>query len=292
MKVLFSDTVSITALEQVIQTKYLAVLKLENGYVYLQDGVEEYLKNSETVPDHSQRSKDGATISMTISINNADRERCGHFLWDLADMAIRDRFNFNLDSDNSNNLHSSSQRTISINKLESNYVIITRVFKYLNDEPRIETQDIGPYVIAWLPEHLKRLRQFEDEDEGTLRDDQKSEIGQNLYNIFRDDTVLQRHKETFQKTFWTAEEIKEMQMWLRDSTVVRKVDKKWRNAIRGASNPINGYLKIFVRVLVHALFRERGWDVDNGRRWLKYFISAVSNVAVFGLRGPRISDRL
>ncbi|KAL1610747.1 hypothetical protein SLS60_002417 [Paraconiothyrium brasiliense] len=276
--VLFSDITSLTSLEHVIRTKYLAVLKLENGRVYVQEGVEEYLRKNETVTNRLQRDEDKATISMTISINNVDQELCGNFLWDLTDMAIRNQFKFNFDSDHFTNLHSRSQRTISVNRLESNYDIVSRAFKYLSSEPMNETQDIGAYLVTWLPEHLHQLRKLEEDEMGNLRGDQKSDIGRHLCTMFKDDTVFRRHKKAFQNFCWAASEIKEMQIWVTDSTVIRKVDKKWRNAIRtGGSNPIRGYLKELVRIVVRGLVRGRDWDVANARDWVKHFMSVDEN---------------
>lgn len=278
-----NGTISLISLEYVIETKYSAVLKLEGNHVYVQDGVEEYLQKSETKTGRSQRPEDGSTISMTISINNVGRERCGHFLWDLADMAIRKQYEF-FDSETLSKMHNSSMRTIAVRELESNYTIVTRAFDFLNDKPRIETQEIGYYLVYWLPEHLRRLRMLEEEDKDSLRDDQKVKIGKDLYTLFGDDVVFNRHRKTFQQTFWSLEEIKEIQLWLMDAAVLRKVEPKWRNSIRRARNPIRGYLRNLVRVVVNGLLRSRDWDVTNARYWLERFISVVSGAIHSNMR--------
>ncbi|KAK2739652.1 neutral amino acid permease [Colletotrichum kahawae] len=109
--VLTSDIASLTSLEYVIRTKYSAILRIEDDcYVYLQDGMEEYLQKVKTSSGQSQQSKGGSTISVTISINNVDQELCGNFLWDLADMAIRNKFKFNFDGEAFSSAHSSKQR--------------------------------------------------------------------------------------------------------------------------------------------------------------------------------------
>ncbi|KAI0593663.1 hypothetical protein F4775DRAFT_577003 [Biscogniauxia sp. FL1348] len=271
---LFSGIASLTSLEYIIKYKYLAVLKLEDDYVDVQDGVKEYLQKKKDSASRPSHSKDHATISMTITINNVDQEQCGHFLWDLADMAIRDKFKFNLDGNASNALHSSSQGTIAVDEFEANHTIVTRTFEYLSKEPNDQSKEISKYLLDWLPYHLGRLRELEDEDKGALPPHEQYKIGQSLYELFKDDVVLKRHKATFEQVFWTEAEMKDVQKWLMDSAVVRRLDKKWRAEVQLAANPIRGYLKGLVRMVVEGLLRERSWGVESAYWWLKEFMTA------------------
>ncbi|KAJ0276743.1 hypothetical protein COL940_008100 [Colletotrichum noveboracense] len=270
--VLTSDIASLTSLEYVIRTKYSAILSIEDEYyVYLQDGVEEYLQKVGTSSGQAQQSTGGSTISMTISINNVDQELCGNFLWDLADMAIRNKFKFNFDGAAFNPAHS-SKRPLAVDELEANYTIVTQAFKYLSNEPTDGTQNVGRYVVEFLPYHLNRVRELEDEDKGMLRDDQRSETGQGLYKIFRDDTVFQRHIKIWQDIEWSVDEMRAIQTWLMDSVAVRKVDRKWRTAVQRASSPITGYLNELVKTMLRGLLRQRSWQMYNASKWLKRFM--------------------
>ncbi|EQB52262.1 NACHT and TPR domain-containing protein [Colletotrichum gloeosporioides Cg-14] len=270
--VLTSDIASLTSLEYVIRTKYSAILSIEDEYyVYLQDGVEEYLQKADTSSGQSQRSTGGSTISMTISINNVDQELCGNFLWDLADMAIRNKFKFNFDGEAFKPAHS-NKRPIAVDELEANYTIVTQAFKYLSNEPTDGTQNVGRYVVEFLPYHLNRIRELEDEDKGMLRDDQRSEIGQGLYKIFRDDTVFQRHIKIWQDIEWSVDEMRAIQTWLMDSAAVRKVDRKWRTAVQKAPSPVRGYLNELVKMVLRGLLRQRSWQMHNASKWLKRFM--------------------
>ncbi|KAH0432134.1 NACHT and TPR domain-containing protein [Colletotrichum camelliae] len=270
--VLTSDIASLTSLEYVIRTKYSAILRIEDDcYVYLQDGVEEYLQKVKTSSEQSQQSKGGSTISMTISINNVDQEVCGNFLWYLADMAIRNKFKFNFDGEAFSPAHS-SKRPIAVDKLEANYTIVTQAFKYLSNEPADGTQNVGRYVIEMLPFHLNRIRKLEDEDKGMLRDDQRSEIGQGLYKIFRDDTVFKRHIKIWQDIAWSVGDMRAIQTWLMDSAAVRKVDRKWRTAVQRVPSPVTGYLKELVKMVLQGLLRQRSWQMYNASKWLKRFM--------------------
>ncbi|KAI5918674.1 hypothetical protein F4810DRAFT_691137 [Camillea tinctor] len=272
---LYTGIASLTPLEYIIKNKYSAVLKLEDSYVDVQDRVLEYFreKNKDSL-GRSSLSKDHATISMNITINNVDQELCGHFLWDLADMAIRDKFKFNFNSDGSNALHSSSQGTVTVDEFEANHTIVTRTFEYLDMEPSEQSKGIGGYLLEFLPFHLGQLRELEDDDKGALAPHKQSKIGQDLCKLFRDDVILNRHKATFEQVYWTAAEIKVVQKWFMDSAVVRKVDKKWRDEMQSAITPIKGYLRGLVKMVVSGLLRDRSWGVENAYRWLKEFIAA------------------
>ncbi|KAI8240148.1 hypothetical protein K4K55_001056 [Colletotrichum sp. SAR 10_96] len=241
--VLTSDIASLTSLEYVIRTKYSAILSIEDEYyVYLQDGVEEYLQKVDTSSGQSQQSTGGSTISMTISINNVDQELCGNFLWDLADMAIRNKFKFNFDGEAFNPPHS-SKRPLAVDELEANYTIVTQAFNYLSNKPTDATQNVG-----------------------------HSEIGQGLYKIFKDDTVFQRHIKIWQDIEWSVDEMRAIQTWLMDSAAVRKVDRKWRTAVQRASSPITGYLNELVKTVLRGLLRQRSWQMYNASKWLKRFM--------------------
>ncbi|KAI1631030.1 hypothetical protein F4809DRAFT_646823 [Biscogniauxia mediterranea] len=184
---LFSGIASLTSLEYIIKNKYLAVLKLEDGYMDVQYGAREYLQKKKESASRPSRFKDRGTLSMTVTINNVDQELCGQFIWDLADMASRDKFKFNFNGDTSNALHSSSQA------------------------PSVWTN--------WLPYHLGRVREPEDDDKGALTPHEQYEIGQSLYELFKDNVVLKRHKATFEQAVWTVADMKDVQEWLMDSAV-------------------------------------------------------------------------
>ncbi|KAL7941231.1 hypothetical protein V8C42DRAFT_335700 [Trichoderma barbatum] len=271
---LYLETESLASLEYIIKNKYSAVLKLEDGCVFGQDGVEDYLRKEIDSSSPSSRSNDRATISMTITINNVDQELCGHFLWDLAHKAIRDKFNFNLDGDASNALHGGNRGTIAVDEFEAHHTIVTRAFEYLSKPPREQTEKIGSYVVCWLPYHLNRLRQLEDDDQGALMPSEQYEIGQNLYKLFKGGEVFLRHKESFQHAWWIVEEIEDLQKWLMDSAVMRRLDKRWRDEVQLAPSPIRGYLKELTRVIIEGFLRERSWEVISACNWLSQLIKA------------------
>jgi hypothetical protein len=211
---------------------------------------------------------------MTITINNVDQDLCGHFLWDLAHKAIRDKFKFDFDAA-SNALHN-SQAAIALDEFEAHHTIVTRAFEYLSKEHSDQTKEIGKYLVTWLPYHLDRLRQLEDEEKGTLMPDERLEIGQNLYKLFQDESVFRRHRASFEGTWWVEEEMECVQKWLMDSAVVRRLDKRWRDEVQLAVSPTRGYLRKLVRMVVEGFLRERSWGVQNAYYWIEKFMRIAS----------------
>ncbi|KAL7936390.1 hypothetical protein V8C35DRAFT_295371 [Trichoderma chlorosporum] len=282
---LYSETESLASLEYIIKSKYSAVLKLEDGCVFGQDGVKEYLRKDIDSTGRTSNTKDRATISMTITINNVDQELCGHFLWDLAHKAIRDKFDFNLDGDASNALHGGSRGTIAVDEFEAHHTIVTRAFEYLSKPPREQTKKIGSYLICWLPFHLDRLRQLEDDDQGSLMPSEQFEIGQNLYKLFKNGDAFLRHKEIFQEVWWIGPEMDNMQKWLMDSAVMRKLDRRWRDEVQSAASPTRGYLKELARIIIEGFLRDRSWQVSSASMWLPNMMR-VDEKRLEGYAGP------
>jgi hypothetical protein len=262
-------------MQYIIQNKYSAVLKIDDDLVYGQDGVKEYLEKKRAgLPSPS---RDRGTISMTITINHVDQELCGNFLWDLADKAIRDKFKFQFDSNASNALYSAvSQGAIAVDEFGAHHTIVKRAFQYLSRDHSRQTQAIGEYVVCWLPYHLNRLRELEDDGTGALTPSEQFEIGQSLYELCRDDVVFRRHKASFEQTWWTVDEMDDVHKWLMDSAVMRRLDRAWRRHVQSAKSPTEGYLKWLVRMVVEGLLRERSWGVWSAYNWIEEFMDAVS----------------
>lgn len=280
MKLLYSDKESIGLLEDIITSKYLAILKIDHSpdgaIVEGQDGALEYLQKEKA--HKVGHSKDQPMISMTININNVEQEIVGHFLWDLAQKAIRDQFRFNLDS--ASNTSNMRQISIAVDEFEAHHTIVMRAFKYLNGEPSEATDLIGRYLFYWLPYHLGVLTQLDYEEKGYLLPDEQLEIGKNLYQLFKDSELFKRHKKIIGRTWWTAEEMEKVQKWLMNSAVVRRVPKQWREEVQGATSPARGFLSPFVKSIIESWLRSRerltpvaSW---NYRAWIRGFMEVVS----------------
>ena len=261
-----------------IKTKYSAVLQIQDGYVSALDGIQEWFEKEKESLSRSPLSddKDRPSISMTITISNVDHEMCGNFLWDLANMAIREKFKFSSQGNDANVLRNNNGRgAIIADAFEANHTIVTRTFDYLTKKPEERTKELGKMLIGWLPYHMNKLRQLEDDEKGTLTWHQNFEIGKKLHTLFRDDKVFQRHRDNFSQSNWLSSEMKDMQKWLMDSAIVRRLDKNWRAMVQ-TTNPTRGYLKELVQVVLKGFLRERSWDVINAYKWVHHFMAAVS----------------
>lgn len=277
MKALSSGFAYVPWLESAIKTKYSTILKLEDGLVCTQDEVEEYFREIGTASKLSVTTEDQSSISMTVSIRNASREQCGQFFWTLADRAFRDKFQFPFEGESLNSFHSLGQR-ISVDEFEAHYFIATHAFQYFANAPVDATKAIGNYLLNWLPHHLDTLRELEDTKKGELTSAQKVEIGLGLYKMFKDDSVVQSHKESFQKCFWTSDEFKNVRLWMDDPVVVRDMDRTWRAEVKQASDPTKGYLKHLVTAVLQGFLVDRTWDIANACEWLRHFMDLVSGL--------------
>lgn len=282
-KLLCSGTESVGLLQDIITNKYLAVLKISDSQdgpiVEDQEGTLECLQ-LEKHKDKARPSTDESTISMTITINNVDQVMVHHFLWDLAQKAIRDQFRFNFEAA-ANTMHS-RQNTICVDEFEAYRTIVMRTFQYLSEEPRDETKSIGRYLFHWLPYHLAQLTRLEEEDKGSLVTDELLEIGERLHQLFRDQEIVKRHRKTIvEQCLWTAEEMEDVRKWLMDRAVVRKLPKQWREEISLATSPVRGYLKPLGKMIVETWLRDpkrqTPESLSGSKDWVREFMKAVSS---------------
>lgn len=258
----------LASLEYIITNKYSAVLKIEDNCVYGQDNVEDYVIRK---THDSERSR--PSISMSIEINDVDQEICGHFFWDLAKQALRHNFKFDFDT-----ASTTSHNIIDVDEFEAHHTIVTQAFDYLKDEPTDQNIAIGPFLVLWLPYHLDRLRHLEDEIKGSLLPGQRMDIARSLYNLFKDDQVFTRHRESFKTTYWSEEKLRQVKTWLMDSTSqLRRLAPKWLNEVHEAVNPVRGFLKPLVETVLKGFLRDRSWDVQNAYNWIKEFMKVVSS---------------
>jgi hypothetical protein len=70
--------------------------------------------------------------------------------------------------------------------------------------------------------------------------------------------------------------MEDVQKWLMDSAVVRRVDREWRQAVQQAITPTRGFMREIVEVVVRGLLRERSWRVVNACLWILEFMDLVS----------------
>ena len=77
--------------------------------------------------------------------------------------------------------------------------------------------------------------------------------------------------------------------WLMDSSVAKRLDKKWRTKVQKAVSPTRGVLLDFVKFVVQGFLRERTWSVDGAFRWVREFMAIVGACPRFP-QGPGNHD--
>ncbi|KAH7320618.1 hypothetical protein B0I35DRAFT_390482 [Stachybotrys elegans] len=271
---LYSDTESLVSLQYVIKHKYSAICNIKDDCIQVEDKVKEYLQKVAEASKKSPHQKSDSTISMTIQIQNVEQDVVGHFLWDLAHKGIRDKFKFDFNIAAPGTTLSGSHAAIAVDEFDAHHTIVNRAFKYFKGEPNEKTRRLGMHLGSELPHHLAQLRQLEDEDKGSLDSKEKMEIGQNLYRLFKDPEIFQRHADIFGELWWWGFEMVGMQEWFNDSTAIRRVDKKWRDEVRKSTRPTRGYLKELVKMVIEGFLRARTWDSRNAVDWIIEFMAA------------------
>ena len=209
---------------------------------------------------------------MTISIKNAGQEHCSRFLWDLAEKCVMEKFDFD------KAIMSSRSRgvgVIGVDEFEAHHTIVKRTFDYLGSKASDQTEAVGNLLVTWLPYHLGRLRGLEDNGKGDLTPYDKFRIGDGLFMLFQNDSVLIRHRASFERTWWFADEMQTIHNWLMDPVVVRNLGE-WRDRIQMTTSWTNGYLEAWAKTIVEGVLRSRNWDIRNGYSWIAEFMKAVS----------------
>lgn len=248
---------------------------LDEEFVAITEDIKEYLKQRNKSPhDHSQE-EGQPRISMTISIHQADRQVCGHFLWDLARHIIRDQFKFDFDN---TALVLGSQSLLAVDEFEAHHHILLKTFEYFHSSANRSTE-IGPYLVRWLPHHLQRLKALDDDGQGQLNDDELVHIAKSLQALFQDGEMLRRNNKNFEGTWWFSHELQILQDWclgLRDRRAVKKLDGDWKAKLEQTSSPIQGFLGELSKAIAKELVLERNWSVMHAWWWLEEFLAAVS----------------
>ncbi|PNS19328.1 hypothetical protein CAC42_2505 [Sphaceloma murrayae] len=257
---------SISSLRHIIADKYGDVLKIDGEFVVGKDDVVDYIAERSENKGKPQKDEDQSTISMTITINKVDQEMCRHFFWDLTHKAIREKFKFDFDA--AENSRHGKNVPISVDEFESHFAIVETSFQYLNDKPTEKTNAIGEYIVYWLPMHLQRLMDLEDDGDCYLAPNERRSIGQNLYKLFKDGQVIKRHRASFERSNWNRYDMTNLQKWLSDATVLRGVDRSWRESVRKAASPADGFLKEFTKVIVEGWLRSREWSPWFANTWV------------------------
>lgn len=230
----------------------------------------------------SKRSKDREerrraakpTISMDITIKNANQEQCATFFWDLAYAAVKEKQAFLLD-------HSfqAYKHTITKDRYDATLSVVLQAFEYLRGKSSDETDDIGGHIVSWLPSYLGQLKELQGKHKKYFTEKEESEIAKGLHDLFESDATVKRHYKAFEKSHWWASEIRTFHAWLKDERVMRS-EEKWATSMQ-IQKPVQGFLKAIVKTIIESFLRAREWNVANAYYWVARFMMIVSAISIY-----------
>lgn len=166
MKQLISgaDSLQVILLQRAIEKKYSPIFELSDNHIEVKDSVKDFLLWQSISAEGKPCSSDQSTISMTISINNLQKDHCACFLWEVAQRAIGDKFKFDFNVAAAK----ATAQLIRVDMSEAHHTIVRHAFDYLIGKPTEEQDEkglhnISKYLTQSLPFHLGELHVLEIE---------------------------------------------------------------------------------------------------------------------------------
>lgn len=147
--------------EKKLKNKFRRVFNLDDDVVEVVGNIEDLFRSSESVTGEkaSISDIDGAKITMTISINQADPGAIQRFFWDLTERVGIGRFDFSPDNSNNEN-----KGVIHCDGVNAHYRMAEQLLKLLNDEPHEKTKPLVEYALTYLPQHLQMVKEALDKE--------------------------------------------------------------------------------------------------------------------------------
>ena len=263
--------------EKKLKNKYARVFDLSDDRVEVDKYIQDLFRGSESltpgkvvVPDI-----DGAKITMTISINQADLRTVQQFFWDLTERVGIGRFDFFAASSNNE-----SKGVIYCDETNAHYHMTEQLLKLLNDEPHEKTKPLVEYALMYLPQHLQEVKKALDE--GKLGGSARKAIAKRLVDLLSDVEGIEKFWNTIRYvySYWTGdEEVKTIRDWLTDSQTITELEPKERRWVRqhtAKSEGKGGFYKPITLMVARRWLQDRSWDAYDTYEWVDRFIDLVS----------------
>lgn len=211
------------------------------------------------------------SISLNITINNADESTIKQFVWDLNEHMSTGRFDFSKTSGQN------AIAKIGVSAVEGNLTITRLCFKLMNEGWDKQTEPLLWYACAYLPRHLAYLQKMALK----IRASDKHMIGEGLVTLLRENYVFeQNHEHHGTDPSWMEndDEIGAIRFWLAEPETKGQLPLKERRWIDGALQESRGRLG-FLLDLAIAIGRQWLTDArslsDMLYVWLDRFIEQV-----------------
>jgi hypothetical protein len=257
------EATSLKSLREKLQGTYSKLFVIDSdGDVLLQ----EHVGDSVTLEDRAQRrASNERTISINITITNADTESIQRFFWDLGRFGAIDQFKFaptGITADSSG-FSPTQKKRIGINDTDSHMTMLKTVFSLLFNAPNETTELVGPKLLAGLTSHLDKLRTATEADE--LSAEERRFIARNLLDVFHNPEHLEKHWRSTELLGWTENqaEMDYIWGWLKDPVAISKLESskaEWLAAATDDWNPTRKLLTPFMKMLARRWLQDREWQ--------------------------------
>jgi len=263
--------------EKKLKNKYARVFDLSDDRVEVDKYIEDLFRSSENpTPGKVVASDiDGAKISMTISINQANLRTAQQFFWDLTERVGIGRFDFfTANSSNEN------KGVIHCDEANAHYHMSEQLLKLLNDEPHEKTKPLVEYALTYLPQHLQEVKKALDE--GNLGVSARKTIAKRLVDLLGDVEGIEKFWNTIRYvySYWVGdEEVNTIRDWLTDSRTITELEPKERRWVRqhtAKSEGKGGFYKPITLMVARRWLQDRSWDAYDTYQWIDRFIELVS----------------
>lgn len=258
------EATSLKSLREKLQGTYSKLFLIDSdGDVLLQDHVREHVK----LEDRAQkRASNERTISINITITNADTESIQRFFWDLGRFGAIDQFRFaptGITADSSSGFSPTQKKRIGINDTDSHITMLKAVFSLLFNPPNETTELVGPKLLAGLTSHLEKLRTATEADE--LNAEERRFIARNVIDIFHNPEHLEKHWTSTELLGWmeNQSEMDYIWGWLKDPVAISKLESpkaEWLAAVTDDWNPTRKLLTPFMKMLARRWLQDREWQ--------------------------------
>jgi hypothetical protein len=251
-----------------LEGKYAKFFEINEGYVSMKEDIGGMV----ITPTSTRRNReDTPRITATITITKADFKIAQSFLWKLCETGMRE-FAFN-------DLAATTRikDSIGVNAFDAHLSIVEQSFKLILHNPDDMTKSAASYMLGYLPEHLRFLREAPEFHE--LRDADKREIGNGVFSLIVKGDIF--------KTYWDScgpperlwvdheDDITSLWEWLKDPGAIRYLgtkDNDWLEQLKSEANPNRSLMQPVTEMIAKSWLQDRKWKANDTFEWIRGFL--------------------
>ncbi|KAL4924278.1 tetratricopeptide repeat protein [Aspergillus undulatus] len=269
------NSVSLQPLARKITGKYSKIFSLSywGNCLYPRDYVEECVVAERVRP---RTTADDPKITATITITNGDVKAVQRFFWDLTHhSSFANGFEFRPGSD----ISQETKRKLQIYRIDAHFEIMKRAFDYFtlsSTDEREKGKALAPYLMCYLPDHLKALYEAKGLDELPLPD--KQYITSRIYDMFNEGDLIERNWDICERNIWhkSDEEMGIFWKWLDDPVAIAHLgarDRRWLAEIGQSKHPNRSLLIPVMTMIARNWLQATKWDLPKPFHWIDGFLT-------------------